>query len=133
MLRNFEFNGERTRGITILKSRGTPHSNQIREFVMSEKGIELIRPYVGPSGVFMGSAKIAQEAKDNATMKIIERDIENKQNTLEEKQKELEAKIIALKAQYKAEENDLVRSIEQTEQTLKNIKEDSKLMLRARK
>jgi circadian clock protein KaiC len=133
MLRNFEFNGERTRGITILKSRGMPHSNQIKEFTMSEKGVEFKEPYIGPSGVLMGSARIAQQARDDAAMQGIERDLENKQKTLKEKQKELEAKTMALKAQFKAEENDMVRSIELTEQNLNIIKEDRKLMLKARK
>ncbi len=42
LVRNFEYNGERNRGLTILKSRGMPHSNQIREFVMTDNGIELL-------------------------------------------------------------------------------------------
>jgi circadian clock protein KaiC len=66
LLRNIEYNGERSRGLTIIKSRGMPHSNQIREFVFSSEGIDLIPPYIGPAGVFMGSAKVIQEAKDKA-------------------------------------------------------------------
>ena len=66
LVRNFEYNGERNRGLTILKSRGMPHSNQIREFVMTDNGIDLIDPYIGPAGVFMGSAKLAQEIKDKS-------------------------------------------------------------------
>ncbi len=133
MLRNFEYNGERSRGLTVLKSRGMAHSNQIREFIISEKGVELIMPYIGPAGVFMGSAKIVQEAKDNAQIMDIERNIEHKRETLQEKHKELEAKITALKAQYKTEENELARSLEQIEQNLNILMTDRKVMKETRK
>ncbi|MCD1295353.1 KaiC 1 [Methanocella sp. CWC-04] len=133
LLRNFEYNGERNRGITVLKSRGMAHSNQIREFVMTDGGIELIDPYIGPSGVLMGSAKLSQEAKDNATLLGVKRDNEHKRNALEENRKELEAKIAALKAQYKVEEDKIVRDIERTEQDLDIMLKDSELMARVRK
>ena len=131
MLRNFEYNGERSRGLTVLKSRGMAHSNQIREFVISDKGVELIMPYIGPAGVFMGSAKVVQEAKDKAQILDIERNIEHKRNVMHEKQNELEAKITALKAQYKTEENELARSMEQIEQNLNIFMTDRKVMKEA--
>ena len=90
LVRNFEYNGERNRGLTVLKSRGMPHSNQIREFVMSDKGIGLLDPYIGPAGVFMGSAKFAQEIKDKAEMLEAKRDLAHKQTMLKEKHKELD-------------------------------------------
>ena len=133
MLRNFEYNGERSRGITILKSRGMPHSNQIKEFTLSPNGIDLIQPYIGPAGVFMGSAKISQEARDNAALLDTERTIEHTQRMLTEKQKELEAKLTALKAQYKAEENELVKTLEQKEQDLDIMIKDREILAKARK
>ena len=63
-VRNFEANGERTRMLYILKSRGTSHSNQVREFVMSDDGVKLVDVYVGPGGVLFGSARIEQEQLD---------------------------------------------------------------------
>ncbi len=128
LLRNFEYNGERSRGITILKSRGMPHSNQIREFVMSDSGIELIDPYIGSEGVFMGSAKAMQEARDNARLINMTREIRHKRDLLEEKLVEYEAKMNTLKAQQKAEENDLKKSLEIVEQDLQLLLNDRELM-----
>jgi circadian clock protein KaiC len=133
LVRNIEYNGERNRGLTILKSRGMPHSNQIREFVMTDNGIDLLDPYVGPSGVFMGSAKMAQEMKDKAEFIEAKQDLEHKKRTLKEKQKELEAKIAALKAQFRAEENELEKSIEQVQQSIGVISKDRELLAVARK
>ena len=56
-----------------------PHSNQIREFVMTDNGIELIDPYIGPAGVFMGSAKIAQEMRDKVEILEARRNLDHKQ------------------------------------------------------
>src|SRR6185369_8232419 len=67
MLRDIEFGGERTRGLYILKSRGMAHSNQIREFVMTKNGIELLDVYVGPEGVLTGTARATQEAKERSS------------------------------------------------------------------
>ena len=61
LLRTIETNGQRNRGLYVLKSRGMAHSNQIREFVLSDNGIELLDAYQGPSGVLTGSARQAQE------------------------------------------------------------------------
>ncbi|HTY91218.1 MAG TPA: circadian clock protein KaiC [Methanocella sp.] len=132
ILRNFEFNGERNRGLTILKSRGMRHSNQIKEFVITSEGIDLIQPYVGSSGVLMGSAKISQEARDNATILDAQRDIEYARIKLAEKQKELDARIAALKVQYKVDENDLVKSLKQKEQDLEIAMKDREIMSRVR-
>ncbi len=64
LLRNVESDGERNRLLFVLKSRGTAHSNQVREFVLSEHGIELVDVYIGSSGVLTGSARLAQEAAE---------------------------------------------------------------------
>ena len=56
LLRNIEANGERNRLLFVLKSRGTAHSNQVREFVLTDHGIELVDVYVGAAGVLAGSA-----------------------------------------------------------------------------
>lgn len=64
LVRQVEINGERNRTLFILKSRGMSHSNQVREFLLTDEGIALREPYLGPSGVLTGSARIAQEARD---------------------------------------------------------------------
>ena len=63
LLRNVETNGERNRLLFVLKSRGTAHSNQVREFVLTDHGIELVEVYVGAAGMLAGSARLAQEAR----------------------------------------------------------------------
>lgn len=132
LLRNIEYNGERSRGLVVIKSRGMPHSNQLREFRFSEKGIEFIQPYIGPAGVFMGSARVMQEAKDKAQITGMERDIGSKKDVLEERRREYEAKMEALKAQYNVEEKDLNRDIEAAQQNLDILLSDRNIMSQAR-
>ncbi|HEY6085734.1 MAG TPA: circadian clock protein KaiC [Nitrospira sp.] len=69
LLRNLESNGERTRRLCILKSRGMAHSNQIREFILSDRGAELVEVYSGPAGVLTGTARLAQDKRDKADWK----------------------------------------------------------------
>ena len=56
-VRDIELNGERTRGLYLVKSRGMGHSNQVREFIISDRGIDLVPVAIGPSGVLTGSAR----------------------------------------------------------------------------
>ena len=66
LLRDIELGGERNRGIYILKSRGMAHSNQIREFLITSKGVDIIDVYTGPAGVLLARQGFAQEIKDKA-------------------------------------------------------------------
>ena len=60
LLRNVESDGERNRLLYVLKSRGSAHSNQVREFMLTGRGAELVDVYVGPAGVVTGSARVGQ-------------------------------------------------------------------------
>src|SRR5664280_2567753 len=51
--------GERNRGLYVLKSRGMGHSNQIREFLLSDSGVSLVPVVVGAGGVLTGSGRVA--------------------------------------------------------------------------
>ena len=64
LLRQLEDNGERSRTLFILKARGMSHSNQVREFILTDHGMSLVDPYVGVGGALTGSARLAQEARD---------------------------------------------------------------------
>ena len=66
LLRNVESNGERNRLLFVLKSRGTAHSNQVREFLLTDHGVELADVYVGPGGVMTGSARVMQQAREHS-------------------------------------------------------------------
>ena len=72
LLRDFESNGERNRGLHIMKSRGMAHSNQVREFLLTDHGVELVDVYAGPVGVFMGSARLEQEQRLEAAVENLD-------------------------------------------------------------
>ncbi len=97
-LRNIETDGERNRLLYILKSRGMAHSNQVREFVLSDKGIELRNVYIGPGSVLTGSARLVQEAKDKSQELLDRQAMEHKQRDIQHEQTVIEAQILALKA-----------------------------------
>jgi circadian clock protein KaiC len=107
LLRNIESDGERNRGLYVLKSRGMAHSNQIREFRMSKQGIELIDAYLGPAGVLTGTARLVQEAREKAEISEYRQEVARKQRELERNRKTLEAQIAALKAEFAAQEEEL--------------------------
>ncbi len=109
LLRNHEDNGERNRLLFVIKSRGTAHSNQVREFVLTDEGPELVEVYVGPDGVLTGSARIAQIAQEDAA--AANRDVEAEQRRYElvQRRAAVESKIAALQAQLAAETAELER------------------------
>lgn len=113
LCRDMELNGERNRGVYILKSRGMPHSNQVREFLMSRDGIRLVPPYIGAGQVLTGSSRVAQEAKEKAEALVRNQEIEKKQEALNRKRSVLEAQIKALQMDFGAEELELERIINQ--------------------
>jgi len=116
LLRDIELSGERNRGLYVLKSRGMAHSNQIREFLLTSHGIELKDVYVGPGGVLTGSARLAQEAQEQAVRVLEGQEIEVRQRDLERKRQVLAAQVAALEANFAAEEAEVRRGIGQLQQ-----------------
>ncbi len=104
LLRAIESGGERNRGLFILKSRGMAHSNQIREFLLTDQGVELRDVYVGASGVLTGSARLTQVAQDQAAQMIRDQEVELRRIELERKRTTLEAQIAVLKAEFAVQE-----------------------------
>ena len=113
LLRDIESGGERNRGMYILKSRGMAHSNQIREFLLTDHGVDLRDVYVGPSGVLTGSARLAQEAQEKAALLIRDQEVELRRIELERKRTALEAQIAVLRAELSVEEIASVKIIDQ--------------------
>jgi circadian clock protein KaiC len=103
LLRNVEFTGERNRTIFVQKSRGMAHSNQVREFVLSDKGIDLVDVYLGGGRMLTGSARVAQEAVERAAATLREEDHQRKLRRLGSKRKAIAAQIAALQAEADAE------------------------------
>lgn len=116
LVKNIESNGERNRGLYILKARGIAHSNQVREFRLTNHGMEIIDAYVGSEGVLMGSARAAQTAREAAL--VSERDAARQrlQRELERRQEAYEAQLIALRGQFESERETLLREIEEDQQ-----------------
>jgi len=104
LLRNVESNGERNRMIFELKSRGMVHSNQMREFVLSDSGVDLVDEYPGADGVLTGNARVAHAAHEHASAEFRRRDHERNLLRLASRRKAIEAQIAALHAQGQAEE-----------------------------
>lgn len=102
ILRDLEAGGERNRGLYVIKSRGMAHSNQIREFLITNEGIALQDVYVGPDGVLTGSLRAQQEARERAAAVAREQDARRKQRDLQRRRTALEAQIAALQAEFAA-------------------------------
>ena len=111
LLRGIELDGERNRALYVLKSRGMAHSNQIREFLLTDHGIELTDIYLGPEGVLTGSARQAQEAKESAEALAREQEIAARRRELERKRRALEARITAMRKEFEADEEEAKRII----------------------
>lgn len=115
LVRDMEVGGERNRGLYVLKSRGMSHSNQIREFSLSDNGIELRDAYVGPAGVLTGSARLSQEAQERAGQLRRDQEIQRKQTELASKRAAMEAQIVAIRAEFSALEAAALAVIGQAE------------------
>jgi circadian clock protein KaiC len=113
LLQNIESDGERNRGLYVLKSRGMAHSNQIREFVMSQQGVDLVDAYIGPGGLLVGAARAAQSAREKAAALASQQEGMRLRSTLERKHTAVERQIAALRSEYEAEEQEAQRADEQ--------------------
>ena len=102
LLQDFEGNGERNRVLYVLKARGMAHSNQIREFLISDRGIDLVDAYIGPSGVLTGSARAAQTAREKAEALASQQEAARRKRELERKRAALEQQISGLRSEYEA-------------------------------
>lgn len=132
-LRDIELNGERNRGMYVLKSRGIANSNQIREFVLTDHGVELRDAYIGANGVLTGSARIAQEAQENSEVLTRKLEIEFKKREIGRKRRELEAKVEAMRAVFGSAEAEAFAIIEKEQETIKQLEQDKTEMAVSRK
>lgn len=99
LLSNVAYNGERTRTLQVLKSRGMYHSNQVREFVFSDHGVDLIDVYLSGDRVLTGTARIAQEAQERAASELLGSDHERRLRDLANRRRALDAQIAVLNAE----------------------------------
>jgi circadian clock protein KaiC len=106
LLRNVESNGERNRLLFVLKSRGSAHSNQVREFVLTDHGVELVDVYVGPEGVMTGSARLAQETREHDA-RLQQQDLQRRTRELRRGIAHGHAQIAALQDEIAAQQAEL--------------------------
>ena len=112
-LQDYEGNGERNRVLYVLKARGMAHSNQIREFLISDHGIDLVDAYIGASGVLTGSARAAQGALEKAAVLAAQQEAAQLKREVERKRAALERQISGLRSDYETEAVELRRIAEQ--------------------
>jgi circadian clock protein KaiC len=103
LVRTLEGNGEHNRVLSVLKSRGMAHSNQVREFLLTDRGIELADVYVGPQGVLTGSARSAQEAKELSESVTRQEDLQQRRANLDRERAAVEARVAVLWREFEDE------------------------------
>jgi circadian clock protein KaiC len=101
---DIEGSGERNRGLYVLKSRGMSHSNQISEYLLTDEGIKLVAPYLGPSGVLTGSARLAKEAEEATEAQRRRDELERQRRDIAAKRAVTERRIAELRAEIEAQE-----------------------------
>jgi circadian clock protein KaiC len=121
LLRDIEISGERNRLLYVLKSRGMHHSNQVREFLITSKGIQLIDAYLGPEGVLTGSARLSQKAREEAQEQSAENELQRKKLVLEHRRKTIQAQIEALQLQYRMEQEEFERQVIDKQRRVKQL------------
>jgi circadian clock protein KaiC len=109
LVRTLEGNGEHNRTVSVLKSRGMAHSNQVREFLITDSGVELADVYVGPQGVLTGSARSAQEAKERSDAGDRQEDLEQRRANLERERQSVEAQVAVLWRDFEDEAKAVTR------------------------
>ncbi|UCF73006.1 MAG: circadian clock protein KaiC [Deltaproteobacteria bacterium] len=128
LLRDIESGGERNRGIYILKSRGMAHSNQIREFLLTDKGVDLLDVYLGPREVLTGTARATRVAEEKADRLRRQQEIERRQHELERKRAAMEAQVAALRAEFEAEEEEVEKILAEAKMREEVLEENQKRM-----
>lgn len=109
LVRDLEMAGERNRGLYILKSRGMAHSNQIREFVITDKGLDLVPVYVGMDGsIYIGAARAARESEERALARLKPEAEKAALDVREMRRIAFQAELGALQARFEAQEKEAV-------------------------
>jgi circadian clock protein KaiC len=107
LVRDIEANGERNRGIYIMKSRGMKHSNQVREFVITDDGIDLMDVYLSDNGVLIGSAREAQQLNELTGEELRNHAVTQKDREISRKRMVLESRIASLKEEFESVQDEL--------------------------
>ena len=132
LVRDIEFNGERNRGMYVMKSRGMKHSNQVREFVISDEGLNLVDVYLGPEGVLTGSAREAQRLQEETGSVLRKHAFTMKDMEIDRKRRVLESKIASLKEEFDSVQDELNKSYIEDELRKEVIEKNREQLIRNR-
>jgi len=132
ILRDVEIGGERNRVIYLMKSRGMQHSNQVREFIITDEGIDLLDVYVGMAGVLTGSARMVQEAEEKANAIVREQEMERKRLEVDRKRKAVKAQAEVLELELEADEAEAMKVVRQEETRVRELERMQKEMALSR-
>ncbi|WP_022825846.1 circadian clock protein KaiC [Hymenobacter norwichensis] len=105
-VRDLEGVGERNRGLSILKSRGMAHSNQVREFVITDKGVELLDVVVGPTGIITGASRLVRQLQEQEQELAARQELARKDRELARRRRVLEATIANLRTEFESVEEE---------------------------
>ena len=133
VLVSIEVGGERNRALYVLKSRGMEHSNQIREFLLTDHGLRLLDVYLGPEGVLTGSARLSQEEREKTADMSRRQELESRRRELEREHRIFEARMATLRAEHEAEEERIQQTISESESLGKELLQARGQMVRSRK
>ena len=125
--------GERNRALYVLKSRGMDHSNQIREFLLTDHGLRLLDVYLGPEGVLTGSARLSQEEREKTADMSRRQELESRRRELEREHRTFDARMATLRAEHEAEKEKIQKSISESESLGKELLQARGQMVRSRK
>jgi len=131
-LRDVEADGERNRILYLLKSRGMSHSKQVREYELSNDGIHMTQPYLGPEGVLTGAARMAQEAREREAEQELLELTEQRKRQMARKRDALERQIAEMRASLEEEENEVSKLLERQDKRKASAESDREAMARKR-
>jgi circadian clock protein KaiC len=131
-LRDLEMNGERNRALYIMKSRGMRHSNQVREFTITDQGIELINIYLGPEGVLIGSARETQQLEDKTGAELRDYAMSRRDREIQRKRTVLDSRIASLQEEFESLKEELSKTF-QEEELRKELLEKNRADLTAKR
>jgi circadian clock protein KaiC len=131
-VRDIESNGERNRGMYIMKSRGMKHSNQVREFIITDEGLDLVDVYLGPDGVLTGSAREAQRLTEVTGEVLRTHAISQKDVEIQRKRKVLESKISSLQEEFESVQDELNKSYREEDLRKEVMEKNRKQLIQSR-
>ena len=130
---DYENLGERNRTLYIAKSRGMEHSQQIREFRLTDKGIRLIDVYLSPGGILTGSARAARQVQDEAEELVRGQKLAHLGRELERAQALFQAEMAALQARFEYNRDEIQLAMNQEENHAATLKREREYLATIRK